>query len=65
VKVSLYGDSTWVVDKTSYLNSLSIAKGAAITAPEGYSVTMTVNGVKKTIGAGTYKGKIVLTVNKG
>ena len=65
MKVSLDGNSTWVVDKTSYLTSLTIAKGANITAPKGYSVTMTVDGAKKSIGAGDYKGKIVLTVTKG
>jgi hypothetical protein len=64
VKVSLDAKSTWVVDKTSYLTSLTIADGAKISAPEGYSVTMTVNGVNKPIGAGDYKGKIVLTVVK-
>jgi len=65
VKVSLDGNSKWVVNKTSYLTSLTIAKGADITAPKGYSVTMTVDGVKKSIGAGNYKGKIALTVTKG
>jgi hypothetical protein len=64
ITVSLDADSKWVVDETSYLTSLTIANGASITAPEGYSVTMTVNGIKKTIGAGTYKGKIVLTVTQ-
>jgi hypothetical protein len=63
--VSLDSASKWVVDKSSYLNSLTIAEGAAISAPEGSTVTMTVNGVKKPIKAGTYKGKIVLTVTKG
>jgi len=65
VKVSLDGNSTWVVDKTSYLTGLTIAKGANVSAPKGYSVTMTVNGVNKAIDAGDYKGKIVLTVTKG
>ena len=64
IKVSLDGNSSWVVDKTSYLTGLTVARGGAITAPKGYSVTMTVDGVKKTIGAGEYKGKIVLTVTK-
>ena len=65
IAVSLDADSKWVVDKTSYLTGLTIAKGAAVKAPEGYKVTMTVDGVKKTIGAGVYKGKIVLKVTKG
>jgi hypothetical protein len=62
LSVSLNADSQWIVDKNSYLTSLTIAEGATITAPEGYSVFMTVDGVKKSIGAGTYEGKIVLTV---
>jgi hypothetical protein len=64
MKVSLDQNSTWVVDKTSYLTGLTVAEGASIKAPEGYSVTMTVDGVKKAIKAGDYKGKIVLTVSK-
>ena len=63
VIVTLTG-STWTVTGTSYLTSLTIGEGSSISAPEGYSVTMTVNGVKKAIGAGSYKGKIVLTVTK-
>jgi hypothetical protein len=65
VIVSLDKDSVWTVTGTSYLTSLTVARGAAIKAPEGKTLTMTVDGVKKTIGAGTYKGKIVLTVTKG
>jgi hypothetical protein len=57
-------DSTWTVTGTSYLTSLTIGKGAAIKAPEGSNVSMTVDGVKKPIGAGSYKGKIVLSVTK-
>ena len=64
MKVSLDGKSRWVVDENSYLTVLTIAEGADITAPEGYSLTMTVNGAIKPIKAGEYKGKIVLTVTK-
>lgn len=65
---------TWVVDETTRLCGLSIAEGAAITAPAGYSLTMTVNGVETgqalvtTAGVdtafvpGTYHGNIILTV---
>jgi hypothetical protein len=63
VIVSLKG-STWTVTATSYLTALTIADGSAIKAPEGQTVTMTVNGVKKPVAAGTYKGNIVLTVAK-
>lgn len=64
VRVSLDSGSTWVVDETSYLTELTIAEGAAVNAPEGSTVTMTVNGAAKAIKAGAYKGKIVLTVLK-
>jgi hypothetical protein len=64
VIVSFDKDSVWTVAGTSYLTSLTIAKGASITAPKGYSVTMTVDGVKTAIKAGKYSGKIALTVTK-
>jgi hypothetical protein len=64
VIVSFDKDSVWTVAGTSYLTSLTIASGASITAPKGYGVTMTIDGAKKEIKAGTYKGKIVLTVTK-
>lgn len=56
--------STWVVNKTTTLTSLTIAKDAVIKAPEGYSVTMSVDGVGTAIKPGDYKGKITLTVTK-
>jgi hypothetical protein len=56
--------STWEVAKTTDLSELTIADGAAIKAPEGYSVTMTVNSIGTAINPGTYKGKIVLTVTE-
>lgn len=64
VAVSLEEGSNWVVDKTSFLTELTIAKGATVKAPEGSTVTMTVDGAAKSIKAGSYKGKIVLTVTK-
>jgi hypothetical protein len=60
--VSLDAESKWVVDKTSYLTGLTMAKGATLTALEGYSVALTVDGVKTSIGAGNYEGRIVLTI---
>ncbi|WP_252131608.1 hypothetical protein [Clostridium caldaquaticum] len=56
--------SNWVVDKTTKLSSLTIGEGATITAPEGYSITMTVDGIGKTIKPGTFKGDVVLSVTK-
>ena len=64
VSVSLDAKSAWTVDKTSYLTILTIAEGAVVKAPEGYNLTMMVDGVKKKIGPGTYKGNIILTVEK-
>ncbi len=63
--VSLDEKSKWTVDRTSYLTGLTIAKDGTISAPSGYTVTMTVDGAKTAIKAGSYKGKIVLTVTKG
>ena len=54
----------WVVKETTSLSGLTIADSAAITAPKGYSVTLTVDGVDKPIKTGTYEGKIVLKVTK-
>jgi len=65
VIVSFDKSSVWTVAGTSYLTSLTVAKGAVIKAPEGKTLTMTVDGVKKSIETGTYKGKIVITVTKG
>lgn len=64
VSVSLDSGARWVVDRTSYITRLTMENGAVITAPEGYNLTMTVDGVKKEIEAGTYEGQIVLTVTK-
>jgi hypothetical protein len=62
--VSLNAGSKWVVNKTSYLTGLTVAEGATITAPQGYSLTMTVGGVGTAIRPGTYHGEIVLSVTK-
>jgi hypothetical protein len=61
--VSLDGDSAWTVNATSYLTGLTIAAGAVVDAPAGHAVVMTVDGVPTTIGAGTFSGEIVMTVN--
>jgi hypothetical protein len=63
VSVSLDGSSTWVVDKTSYLTSLTLASGAKLRAPAGRSLRLTVDGVATAITAGkSYSGTLVLTV---
>jgi hypothetical protein len=63
VIVSFDKDSAWTVAGTSYLTSLTVAKGAIIKAPDGKTLTMTIDGVKTKIAPGTYTGKIVMTVN--
>ena len=62
VIVSLDKDCVWTVAGTSYLTSLTVARGAVIKAPEGRTLVMTVNGSKKAIAPGTYAGKIVMTI---
>jgi hypothetical protein len=57
-------NSTWVVDTTTKLSKLTIGDGSTITAPDGYSVTLSVNGVGKTIEPGTYEGDVVLSITK-
>jgi hypothetical protein len=62
--VSLTGGSVWTVTGTSYLTGLTTDEGG-ITAPEGYNVEMTVNGVKTKIETNkTYTGDIVLSLGK-
>jgi hypothetical protein len=62
VIVSFDKDCVWTVAGTSYLTSLTVAKGAVIKASDGKTVTMTVNGVKKAIAPGTYTGKIIMAI---
>ncbi|MBP2656343.1 MAG: hypothetical protein H6Q73_3912 [Firmicutes bacterium] len=63
IKVSLDEKSTWIVDKSSYLNRITVATGASVKAADGKMLTMTVNGTPTSIKAGdTYEGKIVLMV---
>ena len=62
VIVSLDEASSWTVTGTSYITALNLADGAVLTAPEGKSLSMTVDGVATAIAAGRYTGKIVLTV---
>ncbi|HSI58264.1 MAG TPA: hypothetical protein VLA16_11965 [Ideonella sp.] len=64
MSVSLDASSRWVVSKTSYLTSLTLASGAVVRAPAGKRVTMTVDGVSTPIVAGqSYSGAITLTVS--
>jgi hypothetical protein len=62
VELTIDSDSTWIVNQTSYLTALTLEQGDSISAPDGYTVTMTVDGVETEIEAGSYSGEIVLTV---
>jgi hypothetical protein len=57
-------NETLELSETTNVQYLKINEGASIKAPEGYSLTLTVNGVEKDINEGTYKGKITLTVSE-
>jgi hypothetical protein len=69
-------NTTKTVSSTTQLSNLTIQDNATLTAPDGYRLTLTVNGVEtgqvlKTwegvdykFAPGTYKGDIVLTVTK-
>ncbi|MGI5452171.1 hypothetical protein ACQEWB_03080 [Streptomyces sp. CA-249302] len=61
--VQLNSGSAWTVTGTSYLTSLTLAADAAVKAPRGRSVKMTVDGTETAVAAGqSYTGAIVLTV---
>ena len=48
---------------TSYLTALTISEGAAVVAPNGKTLTMTVNGVKTKVAPGIYKVTLVMAVS--
>ncbi|MFJ8492885.1 hypothetical protein ACIRBZ_31750 [Streptomyces sp. NPDC094038] len=63
VVVKLNSRSTWTVTGTSYLTSLTLAADAAVRAPRGRSVKLTVDGTETAITAGSaYTGALTLTV---
>jgi hypothetical protein len=63
VIVTLAGASTWTVTGTSYLTKLVVGADALVTAPAGYDLVMTVDGVATPIVAGeTYTGNIRLAL---
>ncbi|RRR72834.1 hypothetical protein EHS43_37900 [Streptomyces sp. RP5T] len=63
VVVRLNSGSAWTVTGTSYLTALTVAADAAVKAPSGKSLVMTVDGTETALTAGkTYTGAITLTV---
>jgi hypothetical protein len=65
LRLSLDGKTRWQVDETSFLNALAISEGAVISAPEGFGVTLMVDGRETPIAPGVYEGKIELVVAGG
>lgn len=53
---------TWLIEETTRLYDLTVAEGAAVTAPKGKFVYMTVDGVGRDLRSGHYRGDIVLSV---
>ena len=53
---------TWLVEETTHLYDPTIAEGAALKAPEGKFIAMTVDGIGCDPKPGRYHGDIILTV---
>src|SRR6266700_5743128 len=74
--ITVGAGQTYTVSATTRVSAVTIAQGGVLTAPSGYSLTMTVNGTETgqklaaTSGAdtvfiaGSWRGDIVLTVTK-
>lgn len=62
VIVHLDEKTEWTVTGVCYLTRLDIAAGANIHAPAGKTLTATVDGKEIALTAGSYAGKIVLTI---
>ncbi len=62
--VILKDGGTWVVTDDCLLSGLTVGTGSTVSAPAGYTLTMTVDGVRTAIEAGkTYTGRIVLSIS--
>jgi len=64
VNLTLNPGSVWNVTGESTLTALNIEAGSLIAAQGGKKLKMTVDGVETPIKAGTYKGRIVLSITK-
>ena len=62
IVLSLDKDCVWTVTGESYLTELRLEDGAVIQAPEGKTLSVTLDGAALTLAAGDYKGKIALSV---
>ena len=54
--------SDWLVENEVHYNKLTICPGARLLAPEGKFITLLVDGAPAVPVPGTYKGKLVFTV---
>ena len=63
INVKLSGGSKWIVTKNSCLNSIELAEGAVVAAPEGKTLTVTNYGEAVELKPGKTKGKIIITVS--
>jgi hypothetical protein len=75
-RLTVAAGQTAVVERTTCLRSLTVGTGAALAAPDGYSLSLTVDGVETgsaliatgatttAIQPGQYRGNVVLTVAK-
>ena len=61
VIVSLDRTSRWTVTGTSYITALELAPGAAVDAPEGKTLKVTLDGKAIDLAPGRFAGKLVLT----
>lgn len=62
MREKIVSSGVWIVEENTALDSLVIGEGATLAAPEGKYLTMTVDGVTRTIAPGTYTGDVYLTV---
>ncbi len=62
LSVTVDGNTSWEVSQSSYLNQLTIEEGATITAPDGSTLAMMVDGVDTAIEAGTFENVVMQVV---
>jgi hypothetical protein len=62
ISVTLTEDARWIVTGTSLLSSLTLDAQATLTAPQGKTLSMTVDGVPTELLPGSYTGEIRLTI---
>jgi len=54
----------WLVARTTHLSALTVSANATLIAPPGHALTLTVDGVERTLEPGRYRGDIVITVTQ-